>query len=245
MVLEPDERVAETDRALNRVRGLGPGVPQPGSRHHVDGRRHLIDEVEVRGADLMSPAVANARAVARHRTEPADFAVRPRLLTPRYDIRAAGRAARIPPRIGYRVVNALGRIVHRYVERAIKALEESVEFLLQGRHFLRGCLAGRRGRGRSCRRNRRRSLLGRQRIDLLLQLLHLLLHDAHLFLQRLGLIIVRKSDATNSDGSSACGKRHQHRLCQSRFKHCVNPHERVCLTLSRRHSCPLTSCQPD
>jgi hypothetical protein len=62
-------------------------------------------------------------------------------------------------------------------------------------------------------------LLFGQRFNLVLQLLHLLLHDAHLILQRLCLRIVRKDDAIEGDTGGACRKRHQHRLGQSRFKH--------------------------
>ena len=46
---------------------------------------------------------------------------------------------------------------------------------------------------------RRHRLLGGQCVDLVLQLLHLLLHDAHLILQCLRLGIVRKDDAIEGD----------------------------------------------
>jgi hypothetical protein len=79
---------------------------------------------------------------------------------------------------------------------------------------------------------------------LVLQLLHLLLHDAHLVLQCLSLRVVRKDGAIEGDAGGACRKRHQHRLCQSKFMHCVILMKRVCLNHSRRLPI-LTSYRPD
>ena len=157
----------------------------------------------------MRSAVAEHRLVGRQIPEPADAAGYLGTLGPGGDKRRRTR-----PRIGIcrETSDALGCIIQRHVERAEKAFHELLELRFRRRF---GRLGGSHGLRRR-RRGRRRFLLLRGHVvELLLQLIHLLTHDAHLLLQSLRVLrIIRKGGAANGAGRGACRQRHHHRFCQ-------------------------------